>query len=88
MLELYDERRIDTTALSKSATAYDEWLLGLRRAFRRRRSLPDTWLEERFAEAADDGELDRILGNARLSRFTAEILRNGARLNYISLKLI
>jgi DNA repair photolyase len=87
MLELYAERGIDTAALAKSAGAYDAWLLGLRRAFRRKRSLPDTWLEERFDAAVQDGELDLILGNKRLSRFTTAVVCEGARLDYSSLKL-
>jgi DNA repair photolyase len=87
MLELYAERGIDTAALAKSAGAFDAWLLGLRRAFRRKRSLPDTWLEERFDAAVKDGELDLVLDNQRLSRFTSAVVREGARLDYSSLKL-
>jgi DNA repair photolyase len=87
MVELYAERGIDTDGLAKSAGAYDAWLIGLRRAFRRKRSLPDSWLEERFGEAAADGELDRVLRNERLARFTSAVLRDGARLDYSSLKL-
>jgi DNA repair photolyase len=87
MLELYKERSIDTTALAKSAQAYDGWLLGLRRAFRRKRSLPDAWIDERFEEAARDGELDLVLDNERLSRFSATVLREGACLDYSTLKL-
>jgi DNA repair photolyase len=87
MLELYQERGIDTTTLAKSANSYDTWLLGLRRAFRRRRNLPNTWLEERFDEACRDGELDGILLNRRLARFTTSVLLEGARLDYVTLKL-
>jgi DNA repair photolyase len=87
MLELYAERGADTSALKKSAAAYDEWLLGLRRAFRRKRSLPDSWLEERFAEAVQGGEFGGVLGNERLLRFTEKVLLEGARLDYCSLKL-
>ena len=87
MLELYAERGADTTALKRSAAAYDDWLLGLRRAFRRKRSLPDSWLEERFDEAVHDGELGRVLGNERLASFTEKVLLEGARLDYCSLKL-
>lgn len=87
MLELYASRGVDTASLEKSASAYDEWLLGLRRAFRRKRSLPDAWIEERFAEATRDGELDRVLANRRLAAFVAKVNLEGARLNYSSLKL-
>jgi DNA repair photolyase len=87
MVELYAARKVDTKALKRSATAYDEWLLGLRRVFRRKRSLSDSWLEERFAEAARDGELNRVLANERLAAFVAKVNLERARLNYTSLKL-
>jgi len=87
MLELYSERDIDTLLLAKSAAAYDSWLVGLRRNFRRRRSLPDDWIEERFAEASADGELERLLANARLAQFAKAVLEDGARLDYLTLKL-
>jgi DNA repair photolyase len=87
MLELYGERGIDTAALARSADAYDAWLLGLRRSFRRKRSLPKTWLDERFSEAAGDGELDRVLANDRLAGFARRVNLEGARLDYRSLKL-
>jgi len=87
MAELYGERRVDTGALVKSAEAYDAWLLGLRREFRRRRSLPKDWLEERFAAALADGSLYRLLGNPRLASFSASVLEEGARLDFTTLKL-
>ncbi len=87
MRELYSERGIDTTALNKSAEAYDSWLRGLRRAFRKKRSLPISWLEERFAEGEKDGELATVLGNKRLSSFITTIIREGACLDYLTLKL-
>jgi DNA repair photolyase len=88
MLELYSERAIDTKALAASADAYDAWLIGLRRAFRRRRSLPTSWLEDRFGEAGLDGELEGILGNERLYRFVSSVIHEGARLDYSTLRLI
>lgn len=88
MLELYDERGADTERLRASAERYDAWLLGLRRVFRRRRSLPVSWLEERFAEASRDGELARVLGNERLSRFTVSVVEEGAYLDYANLNLV
>jgi DNA repair photolyase len=87
MLELYAERSADTAALKRSALAYDEWLLGLRRAFRRKRSLPETWLEGRFDEAVHDGELGSILKNERLLSFVERVVLEGARLDYLTLKL-
>jgi DNA repair photolyase len=87
MIELYDDRSIETSALRKSAFEYDSWLIGIRRVFRRKRSLPDDWLEERFYEAVRDGELNRVLDNQRLAHFTAAVINEGARLDYSSLKL-
>jgi hypothetical protein len=87
MLELYADRKTDTSALRKSAEAYDEWLIGLRRSFRRKRSLPDSWLEERFEEAAQGEELYRVLANERLAAFVRDVVFEGARLDYGILKL-
>ena len=87
MLELYSERGIDISALVSSADAYDKWLLSLRRSFRHRRNLANAWLGERFLEAEKDGELATILANRRLSNFVASTIREGARLNYRTLKL-
>ena len=58
-----------------------------RREFRRRRSLPKDWLEERFAAALADGSLYRLLGNPRLASFSASVLEEGARLDFTTLKL-
>jgi len=87
MLELYGERGIETRPLKESADRYDAWLLGIRRAFRRKRSLPPSWLEERFDQAIRDGELDRALGNAKLADFSRRILLEGACLDYETLRL-
>ncbi len=87
MLELYADRGIDTAALRESASDYDRWLVDLRRVFRRKRSLPDTWLEDRFSEAIGDGELEKVLRNERLYRFSASVLQEGGRLDYLTLKL-
>ncbi|MBL8967839.1 MAG: radical SAM protein [Spirochaetaceae bacterium] len=87
MAELYKERHIDTSALMRSAQAYDDWLLGLRREFRRHRKLPATWLEERFAEGLHGGEFFKVLANQKLERFAAAVLLEGATFDFISLKL-
>ena len=87
MLELYGERGTDTARLRTSADRYDEWLVGLRRNFRRHRTLPADWLEERFAEAAATGELGRVLGNPKLAAFAQSVIE-GARLDYRSLSLV
>jgi DNA repair photolyase len=87
MVELYGERGIDTASLRSSADAYDAWLVGLRREFRRKRSLPDNWLEERFVQASSDSELDRVLGNPKLATFARSVNLEGARFDYLSLRL-
>ncbi|HUX36752.1 MAG TPA: hypothetical protein VMV44_02500, partial [Rectinemataceae bacterium] len=66
----------------------DGWLIGLRRYFRGRRSLPPSWLPERFASALADNELDRILANPRLSTFAHSVLEDGAILDYHKLRLL
>jgi len=87
MIELYSERGVDTSGLMLAADRYDAWLIGLRRQFRRKRSLPAAWLEERFAGALEEGELDRVLDNRRLASFAGTVLREGAILNFSNLRL-
>lgn len=88
MAELYAERGVDTRALRASLGRYDAWLIGIKRIFRRKRSLPASWLPERFQEAVDDGRLEDVLGNARLWAFARAVLREGARLDYRELRLV
>jgi len=87
MLELYEAKGTDTSSLVKSAKHYDTWLIELRRQFRRKRSYPDKWLEERFYEASADGELDTILANSKLSAFSHKVIYDGAIFNYQKLRL-
>lgn len=88
MGELYKERGIDTRPLLKSADSFDSWLIGLRRVFRRKRSLPQDWLELRFDEAMENGELDQVIGNERLAHFTKAILQKKILFDYSTLKII
>ncbi len=88
MAELYSDRGIDTRPLRGAADRYDRWLIGQRRSFRRRRSLPGSWLADRFGEAQGNGELDAILDNERLAGFSRSVLRQGATLDYESLRLV
>jgi DNA repair photolyase len=87
MIELYSDRSIDTGPLKDCARKYDEWLIGIRRLFRRKRSLPPSWLEERITESLNTGELDSVLGNKRLAHFAHSVIEDGAILDYRSLKL-
>lgn len=87
MVELYAERGVDTVPLVESADRFDAWLLNLRRVFRRKRSLPTSWLDERFAEARDSGELTRIIANPKLARFCEAVSTKNVVLDYRTLKL-
>jgi hypothetical protein len=87
MLELYRERGDDVGALGTASKRYDEWLVSLRREFRRRRTLPVAWLPERFAAAFADGEIERVLANPRLAAFARHVVCEGAVLDYRSLRL-
>lgn len=86
LAELYGERGVDTRPLLRGADRYDAWLLGLRRHFRRRRSLPASWLEDRFSAALSDGELAAVLDNRKLSDFAVRVLRDGETVDYRTLK--
>lgn len=87
MIELYGDRGIDTRPLRKSADRYDAWLIGLRRVFRRKRSLPGDWLAERFRESVETGDIDEVLDNGRLARFVKAIVLEKRVLEYESLSL-
>jgi DNA repair photolyase len=87
MIELFHARGVDTAPLRNSADRFDAWLTCQKREFRRKRSLPDHWLNERFSCALSNNELKATFDNAKLSTFISSILADGARLNYVSLKL-
>lgn len=87
MIELYDASGRPVTRLREAAKRYDDWLTGLRRVFRRRRSLPVGWLETRFTEARGGGELARVLGNPKTAAFVERVAGQGAVFNYLTLKL-
>lgn len=87
MADLYGERGVDVRGLRRSADAYDRWLVSRRRTFRRKRTLPAGWLDDALPEAARRGELRSILGNAKLARFCESVVLDGARLDYVTLKV-
>lgn len=87
MVELYAARGIPVEPLKAASTAFEAWLKPLRTGFRRRRNLPDSWLEERFLSAVELGELDGVLDNRKLSDFCREVTLRGRRLDYLTLKL-
>lgn len=87
MAELYAAKGIPVRALVASADRYDQWLTGIRGQFRRRRSLDDGWLTDRFLNAVELGELDTVLDNGKLAAFCRETVLGGKRLDYLTLKL-
>jgi DNA repair photolyase len=87
MAELYAERGIETRPLAAAADRYDLWLKEIRTQFRRRRTLAADWLQDRFLNATELGELDGILKNAKLTAFAREVILGGKRLDYLTLKL-
>lgn len=88
MAELYGARGVNTRPLMRSAQRYDEWLLALRRSFRRKRTLPRDWLSTRFEESLEGGELDTVLDNPRLAAFSRDILRSNMTLDYGTLRRV
>jgi DNA repair photolyase len=87
MIELYHDREIDIGPLRDSADRYDRWLVSLRRQFRKKRALPDNWIEERFELAIDSDELRSVLENDKLLRFILSIAKDGRHFNYRTLRL-
>jgi DNA repair photolyase len=87
MIELYTARGIATAPLRRSADAYDAWLLEQRHFFRHNHRLPPAWLDALLPEASRSGELRKILDNDKLAAFSDSVIQEGARLNYLSLKL-
>jgi hypothetical protein len=88
MLELWRDQGVDTRPLQQSAKSYSDWLVSLRRHFRRHRNLPGSWLDERFQSALETDELAGVLANPKLAGFARRVLVEGARLDYLSLKLV
>lgn len=87
MVELYAGRGIATGPLKSAADRYDAWLKTTRSEFRRRRTLPPCWLEDRIRNAVELGEMERVLDNPKLSTFTKEIVSGGHTFDYLDLKL-
>ncbi len=73
----YKYRGIDVRSLQSIISRYNSWWIDLRKHFRRHRALEDTWLDQRFTEALTFGELERLLDNKKLWKFTQEILDGG-----------
>jgi len=87
MAELYSARGVPVKPLRAAAERYGSWLSAARTEFRRRRSLPDSWLRDRFLSAVELGEMDRTLENPKLAAFVRAVALGGKRLDYLTLKL-
>jgi len=87
MVELYSACGVSVRPLIASADRYDDWLKMIRGEFRRRRSLPDDWLRDRFLNAVEMGELDTVLANSKLASFAGEVVDGGKVFDYLTLKL-
>ena len=87
MCGLYGARGTDVRPLEQAAGRYEAWLKAGRTEFRRRRTLPTDWLARRLRQAADDGELGRVLENPKLARFSRQVVLDRAVLDPVALRL-
>jgi DNA repair photolyase len=88
MIELYSDRRVDTSALCQATERFDIWLLEVRRYFRRHRKLPYEWLEERFQSALTCGELENVISNKKLFSLIESVFLANTVFDYSTLKLV
>ena len=86
MVELYAARGVSTAALRDAGDRYDLWLAGERTTFRRGRSLPRGWLDDRYDLALSSGEMDRVLANPRLAAFLKRLRKENLAFDYRDLK--
>jgi DNA repair photolyase len=86
MGELYAARGVPTGPLKAAAARYDRWLAGERTAFRRRRTLPRTWLEDRYRAALSSGEMEAVLGNRKLAGFLRRLDAEDLVFDYVDLE--
>lgn len=87
MAELYGARGVPTRPLSAAADRYDGWLKERRGEFRRRRSLDEGWLRDRFLNALELEEMDAALDNPKLAAFSRELFLRGRSFDYLRLAL-
>lgn len=84
---LYGARGADVRPLAQAADRYEAWLKACRTEFRRRRTLPAGWLAQRLRQAAEDGELARVLENPKLACFAQRVVLERAVLDPATLRL-
>ncbi|WP_455382471.1 hypothetical protein, partial [Salinispira pacifica] len=89
MEPLYRRRGVDVRPLVAGTGRYAAWLDQERRTFNRRRSLPATWVDDRFRELAADGgtRLADLLQNAKLAHFVRRATGEGSCFNALNLAL-
>ena len=85
MQELYAARGTRTGSLKAAADRYDAWLASERTTFRRGRSLPRTWLEDRYDLALESGELAKVLANPKLADFLKRLRQENLVFDYLDL---
>jgi DNA repair photolyase len=87
MAELYAWRGIDTARLRRGSRRYLAWLKERKRTYNRRRSLAYADLEEEVRQLLRSGEAERVVDNARLAGFLAEVALERKTLDYATLEL-
>jgi DNA repair photolyase len=87
MAELYEWRGVDTARLNRGSRRYLRWLQGRKRLYNRRRSMSYADLEEEVRQLLRSGEAERMIGNARLTGFLADVALARKTLDYATLEL-
>ncbi|KAF7599569.1 MAG: hypothetical protein CGU28_08940 [Candidatus Dactylopiibacterium carminicum] len=96
MQELYPLRGVDTRPLRAATAAYGDWLRRERGALRRKRIavLPgdpfplSRLLDERLAALCAGGGFAEIVGNEKLARLARQLVLEGRRFDYPTLKVV
>ncbi len=88
MAQLYRRAGKPVRRLEAAASLYDEWLLGEKKVFNRRRNLHQAYLESKLLFLAEDGGLADLLQNGKLALFLDHVLRGGKVFDYHRLELL
>ncbi len=87
MQYLYSLKAIDTKSLDKSVEKYRIWLENEKKEFNRKRKISYKVIEEKLINVVDTGEISRIIGNEKLSRFMKDVVVGRETFDYVKLKL-
>ncbi len=87
MQSLYAAKGIDVARLHLGQRRYASWLIGEKKLFNRRRSLPAEHLDDRLREVLKSGELALLLENDRLTAFIKSVTLERQVLDYKTLLL-